>query len=167
MAQGFDCFCGAETCRGNISGAKHMTAEQLKGIWLNAHIRALLEERDAAAQLAENGVQSANGTKYKASEGEKGVENIAKNAELMENEKPVENVADQKDAIEEALKLALQQAMKMVEAAQKALDTYKSIHGRSDSDDLGTTDCKGAVRQNGVGSRELSGEMGGDTVVVV
>jgi hypothetical protein len=37
----------------------------------------------------------------------------------------------------------------MVDAAQKALDTYVSIHSE---------------RQNGLGSRELSGEMGGDTM---
>ena len=33
MAQGFDCFCGAKTCRGFISGAKNMKKEQLDGLW--------------------------------------------------------------------------------------------------------------------------------------
>ena len=55
----------------------------------------------------------------------------------------------------------------MVDDYQKSLDTYKSIHGRSSVDDLGSTGGKGANRQIGVGSRELSGEMGGDTKVVV
>ncbi len=143
MAQGFSCFCGAETCRGYISGAKNMKPEQLEGVWLNAHIRALLEERDALQ--SENGVAavSGNGTM------------------------PNGTISTTKDATEEALKSALDQARKMVDAAQKALDTYKSIHGRSSVDDLGGTEGKGANRQNGVGSRELSGEMGGDTKVVV
>jgi hypothetical protein len=34
-------FLAADTCGGYISGAKNMKPEQLKGIWLNAHIRAL------------------------------------------------------------------------------------------------------------------------------
>lgn len=80
--------------------------------------------------------------------------------------KEVENgTAGENDLTEEALKSALDQARKMVDAAQKALDTYKSLHGRSSVDDLAGTGDKGAVRQNGVGSRELSGEMGGDTQV--
>ncbi|KAK0100774.1 hypothetical protein ONS95_007223 [Cadophora gregata] len=49
MAQGFDCFCGAKTCRGFISGAKNMSSEQLEGLWLNPHIRALLSERDSSS----------------------------------------------------------------------------------------------------------------------
>jgi len=52
----------------------------------------------------------------------------------------------------------------MVTAAQKALDTYKSLHGREDVGAMNGKD--GKVRENGVGSRELSGEMGGDTDVV-
>lgn len=48
MAQGFDCFCGAKTCRGFISGAKNMSKKQLEGMWLNAHIRELLEEKEKA-----------------------------------------------------------------------------------------------------------------------
>lgn len=58
-----------------------------------------------------------------------------------------------KDATEAALFASLTQARKMVEAAQKALDMYISIHAEN-----GT-----AARENGIGSRELSGEMGGDT----
>ena len=62
-----------------------------------------------------------------------------------------------KDVTAEALQASLEQARRMVEAAQKALDTYISIH----SDGIGPGNVQG--RQNGVGSRELSGEMGGDT----
>lgn len=137
-----------------------MIAEQLEGVWLNAHIRALLEERDVgAAQLAKSGITIARvdavlGNDTKA------------NGTITEIEKGIE-ASKLKDATEEALKSSLDQARKMVDAAQKALDTYKSIHGRSSVDDLGSTGGKGANRQNGVGSRELSGEMGGDTVVEV
>lgn len=152
MAQGFSCFCGAETCRGYISGAKNMKPEQLEGVWLNAHIRALLEERDAVQ--AENGVAAVSGN------------GTMPNRAISLIGKGVDGVKT-KDATEEALKSALDQARKMVDAAQKALDTYKSIHGRSSVDDLGSTGGKGANRQNGVGSRELSGEMGGDTKVMV
>ena len=62
-----------------------------------------------------------------------------------------------KDATAEALQASLEQARKMVEAAQKALDTYISIH----SDGIGPGNRQGS--QNGAGSRELRGEMGGDT----
>ncbi|WYZ36738.1 hypothetical protein EsH8_II_000244 [Colletotrichum jinshuiense] len=47
MAQAFDCFCGTPSCRGKIGGARDMTRAQLEGLWLNGHIRELLEERDA------------------------------------------------------------------------------------------------------------------------
>ena len=88
-----------------------MTPAQLEGRWINAHIRSLLEDCEAAGKLT-------NGNK-KA-----------------------------KDATEAALFDSLTQARKMVQAAQKALDAYVSDHSE---------------RENGVGSRELSGEMGGDT----
>lgn len=46
MAQPFDCLCGTPSCRGRIAGARDMTRAQLDGLWLNGHIRELLEERD-------------------------------------------------------------------------------------------------------------------------
>jgi hypothetical protein len=58
-----------------------------------------------------------------------------------------------KDATAEALQASLEQARKMVDVAQKALDTYISIHAENGN----------AGRQHGISSRELSGEMGGDT----
>jgi len=119
-----------------------MTSAQLEGMWLNAHIRALLEERDAVANPAPLSV-SGNGT---------------------EKENGGSEAKEEKDETEEALMLTLAQARKMVDAAQKALATYKSIHGRT-ADDMGDVAGKGANRQNGIGSRELSGEMGGDTSV--
>ncbi|KAF6821851.1 galactose-proton symport [Colletotrichum plurivorum] len=47
MAQPFDCFCGTPSCRGRIAGARDMPRSQLEGLWLNGHIRELLEERDS------------------------------------------------------------------------------------------------------------------------
>ncbi|KAF9878964.1 galactose-proton symport [Colletotrichum karsti] len=48
MAQPFDCFCGTPSCRGRIAGARDMPRSQLEGLWLNGHIRELLdEERNA------------------------------------------------------------------------------------------------------------------------
>ncbi|KAJ9130161.1 Galactose-proton symport, partial [Pleurostoma richardsiae] len=46
MAQPFDCLCGTPTCRGRIAGARDMPRAQLDGVWLNGHIRELLDERD-------------------------------------------------------------------------------------------------------------------------
>jgi hypothetical protein len=156
MAQGFSCFCGAATCRGFISGAKNMKPEQLDGMWLNAHIRSLLEERDGVPSTSLSSLTLAPGSTEKEKD-------LAVNGT-----KEVENgTGEESDLTEEALKSALDQARRMVDAAQKALDTYKSLHGRSSVDDLAGTGGKGAVRQNGVGSRELSGEMGGDTKVEV
>ena len=131
MAQGFECFCGSKTCRGFIDGAKNMSSEQLKGMWLNAHIRELLEESNCSAKVPSHG-----------------------NSGLMS-----EGIG-QIDATAEALKASLEQARKMVNAAQKALDVYiEENHTKKDMSDSGN----GATRNNGVGSRELSGEMGGDT----
>ncbi|OLN87176.1 Histone-lysine N-methyltransferase ash1 [Colletotrichum chlorophyti] len=46
MAQPFDCFCNTPSCRGTIAGARDMSRAQLEGLWLNGHIRELLDERD-------------------------------------------------------------------------------------------------------------------------
>lgn len=48
MAQAFECNCATPSCRGTISGAKDMSPKSLEGVWLSAHIRQLLEERDSA-----------------------------------------------------------------------------------------------------------------------
>lgn len=124
MAQGFDCFCGAEKCRGFISGAKNMTREQLEGNFLNAHIRSMLEERDGKV---DRHVQSINGD------------------------------AEPKDATEQALQAVLKQAIKSVQTAQYALDVYRLVHRHE------VTGGINGGKRRGVTSRELSGEMGGDT----
>ena len=108
-----------------------MSSEQLKGMWLNAHIRELLEECDNSSKSHSHGN---NGV---VSEGD-----------------------GWKDPTAEALKASLEQARKMVDAAQKALDVYiEENQTRTDLSGGG----KGTSGKNGVGSREMSGEMGGDT----
>ena len=58
MAQPFTCLCGTPSCRGTIAGARDMPASQLEGLWINAHIRELIEKRDSPAT---NGVNGTNG----------------------------------------------------------------------------------------------------------
>lgn len=126
MAQPFDCFCGSATCRGKIAGAKDMTSEQLKGLWLNGHIHELKDEQ-AHEQAEDKGIATRNGhqgTLLPAGVG--GVD----------------------DPTARALRDALGHAEKVVEAARAALLGYV-----------------GAAARRGPTSRELSGEMGGDTVV--
>lgn len=57
MAQPFDCFCGAPTCRGRIDGAGNMTAKQLEGVWLNGYIREMLAEKEANGQAHAHAAQ--------------------------------------------------------------------------------------------------------------
>ncbi|KAK4228010.1 hypothetical protein QBC38DRAFT_171095 [Podospora fimiseda] len=119
MAQPFSCNCNTPQCRGTISGAKDMTSSQLEGLWLNGHIRELLQEREKKIAAKLNGVNGYHKT--------------------------------EEDATTIALKNALSQAEKMVEAARLALTTYEGGKER---------------QRRGPTSRELSGEMGGDTIVI-
>jgi hypothetical protein len=128
MAQGFDCFCGTSSCRGWISGAKDMKKEQLKGVYLNGHIRDLLEERDAAENGANGAV--ANGNKQ-----------------------------SEEDNIAKVLRVSVEQVKKALGAAEKALETYETNRNATTS----VLNSKAKARENGIGSRALSGEMGGDT----
>ena len=163
MAQPFDCLCRRPTCRGRISGARDMTPEQLDGIWLNAHIRELLEERDSAAAAAPSSTKTngaaPNGTKNHGAAPENGVDQTA-------------------DALRDALKCAEQ----VVEAARTALATYLDSRTGSSSAypaAVGSTEVaanangygngeqngKAGMQRRGVTSREMSGEMGGDTPI--
>lgn len=144
MAQPFDCFCGAATCRGRISGARDMTAAQLEGLWLNGHIRELLEERDAAATNGANGINGSsklNGTNGKA-------------AATPENGV---------DLTAEALKDALDHAEQTVRSAKLALTAYLGSAATPVVNGLNGDASKAAAQRRGVTSREMSGEMGGDT----
>ncbi|KAM0284549.1 hypothetical protein ACHAQH_001915 [Verticillium albo-atrum] len=130
MAQPFDCFCGAPTCRGTISGARDMTDAQLDGLWLNGHIRELLEERRL------------NGTS-----------------------------AGAEDPTTRALQEAVAQAEKGVDAARAALRAYTEAYGSRNGVKgakavNGQSDFPATAGRRGASSRELAGEMGGDTIVV-
>ncbi|EHK98331.1 hypothetical protein M7I_5915 [Glarea lozoyensis 74030] len=98
--------------------------EGLKGMYLNGHIRELLEERDEERKGKMNG-------KTKAEE----------------------------DSVVKMLGVSVEQAKKAFEAVEQALEAYK----RNTS---GKVSGIGSVRENGIGSRALIGEMGGDTVDV-
>lgn len=151
MAQGFHCLCGTEQCRGYISGAKDMSKEQLEGIWINAHIRSLLEERDGLSSQPDD----VRKKKMELPSSENGVVQAPQGQHGSVTGKLV-------DVTEEALKASLEQARKMVDAAQKALDAYISIHVEHNNWTAAELGSGGRVRR-GVTSREMSGEMGGDT----
>jgi len=163
MAQPFDCLCGKPTCRGRIGGARDMTNKQLEGLWINGHIRELLEEKAAGeAKLAQNG--SADSTPDRDA---------------------------RSDTTAFALEDALKHAHKVVEAARNALQSYMETttpkqngvqvpggnghvpNGNAldispapgNGENAQATMAPGMPRR-GPTSRELSGEMGGDTIVV-
>ena len=135
MDQPFTCFCSTPSCRGFISGAKEMSPAQLEGMWLNAHIRSLLESHSSPSSTPSLSSSTPTST----------------------------SIPSSTDATEQALRENLLPARKMVTAAQKALDTNKSLHGGESGVNGDSMNGKG--REHGVGSRELSGEMGGDTNV--
>ncbi|TVY85608.1 hypothetical protein LAWI1_G008306, partial [Lachnellula willkommii] len=160
MAQGFSCFCAADTCRGYIAGAKQMGRGALEGVWLNAHIRELLEERERgdgavdAQRAVDAPAQEMNGNEKEKENGDE-IGNMNMNAKVNTNTNPKKDF----DAMETALLASLQQAEMLVEAAKHALSTYVGQYGKLAQ--------KGGVRENGVGtgkrrgvtSREMSGEM--------
>jgi hypothetical protein len=158
MAQGFNCLCGTPSCRGYIAGAKSMPASQLQGLFLNKHIREMLEERDGLGVVGEGVVVGLKDTKLVTK-----LEGLAEHTNGNGNTNGAVSETGTHDPTLSALQFSLLQARKLVDSTQKALDIYKSLHSYADSDASSTSDQKGAVRENGVGSRELSGEMGGDT----
>ncbi len=166
MAQPFDCLCGKPTCRGRISGARDMTQAQLEGIWLNGHIHELLgEESRRNADLS------------KESDPENGSSTVA--ADPAIKGVPIQ------DATSQALRDTLNHAEKVVEAARNALQSYLSSailasHTTGENRKTNGNTATNGVTKSGVAdtalvagltrrgatSRELSGEMGGDTIVV-
>ncbi|KAK4098198.1 hypothetical protein N658DRAFT_477441 [Parathielavia hyrcaniae] len=158
MAQPFDCLCGAPSCRGRTAGARDMTAKQLEGLWLNGHIRALLEEQQPVA----------NGT----ATGHKASENGANSRPSTTTNTIPTTTADQTVL---ALRDALAHAEKVVDAARLALVSYQANgspcasfqNGRgSDAAAPATIQEPVGAQRRGPTSRELSGEMGGDTSVL-
>ncbi|KAK0705333.1 hypothetical protein B0H67DRAFT_497973 [Lasiosphaeris hirsuta] len=162
MAQPFDCLCGKSTCRGRIAGARDMTDTQLRGLWLNGHIRQLLEERKAIRPSyngSGNSFLMVNGTKRTLGNGV---------ADKKENNSGRPEIIDQ---TAEALREALKNAEKVVEAAQYALNSYVQGKWLTNGALLGVdgaakTATASSLRR-GPTSRELSGEMGGDTSVSI
>lgn len=137
MAQPFQCQCNTASCRGTIGGASQLPAAHLEGLWLNNHIRELLDEQKTGTAASENGTAVA---------------------------------ANNDDPTALALKDALAQAEKVVEAARLALQTYVvgahangNHHGAAQN---GKLRALNGLEHRGPTSRELSGEMSGDTVRV-
>ncbi|KAJ3484156.1 hypothetical protein NLG97_g7125 [Lecanicillium saksenae] len=138
MAQPFQCLCGTPTCRGTIDGAKNMTAAQLDGLWLSKHIRELRAEQASGSPSPASSVSSSDPTAY-------------------------------------ALQNAVDQAEKVVEAARSALLSYTNTNGQhlnGNGANRFLSNSIDDVKGNGIGrrgptSRELSGEMGGDTAIRV
>lgn len=137
MAQPFQCQCNTPSCRGTIGGASQLPAAHLEGLWLNNHIRELLDEQKIGTAAPENGT-----------------------AVATNNDDPT--------AL--ALKDALAHAEKVVEAARLALQTYVvgsngngNHHGVAQN---GKLRALNGLEHRGPTSRELSGEMSGDTVRV-
>lgn len=173
MAQPFDCLCGTPTCRGRIAGARDMTLAQLDGLWLNGHIRELLEERE-----------NPNKTTKKQTNGAPAA---ITNGHGSNGYPAIPSTADQTVL---ALRDALTHAEKVVEAARLALVSYvealqltggcgngnKQANGSSHGQDNGrpfdaagpaSAQASAGAQRRGPTSRELSGEMGGDTSVHV
>ncbi|KAK3683842.1 hypothetical protein B0T22DRAFT_263183 [Podospora appendiculata] len=168
MAQPFDCGCGKPACRGRISGASDMTDAELEGVWLNGHIRELLEERKATQAATATATAGKNGDLTKPSE----------NGVSEQSALPRDTAADQ---TAQALQDALDSAEKVVEASRRALLSYlqslqhsevyggKTNGGALDFSGLGGVQGLPAAgsQRRGPTSRELSGEMGGDTTILV
>ncbi|KAI5862394.1 hypothetical protein GGS23DRAFT_98465 [Durotheca rogersii] len=193
MAQPFDCLCNKPSCRGRIAGARDMTPAQLNGVWLNGHIHELLEERDGRRKALGDKPGSINGTgppvvDHSDGTADDGVARVLRDV-LTNAEKALEAMksalrtypnpaaregtsaaseAAGASAPDEALVRALQNIMA---DAEKARETTKSVlslyldhatRAGAAADGAGATFVAGLARR-GVTSRELSGEMGGDT----
>ncbi|KAJ6784118.1 hypothetical protein PWT90_07268 [Aphanocladium album] len=142
MAQPFQCLCGTPTCRGTIDGAKNMTAAQLDGLWLSKHIRELRAEQAGGGSPSPSPASSSS------------------------------------DPTAYALQNAVEQAEKVVEAARSALLSYTNTTTANNGNKFlsngggGSSSTENGKGSNGIGrrgptSRELSGEMGGDTAIRV
>jgi len=166
MAQPFDCLCGTPACRGRIAGARDMTPEQLGNAHLNVHIRQLLAEKYMA--------ESAIATPFKNGAGDGTVQ---KNGYLSLNG---ENVPDDaasinQETLEQITRELLEATQRAEKAAAAACRVLKVLQRRSSSNSV-SFGCLGVAnglagalpegsRRRGPTSRELSGEMGGDTSV--
>ncbi|ODA82028.1 hypothetical protein RJ55_00533 [Drechmeria coniospora] len=135
MAQPFSCHCGTPACRGTISGARDMTAEQLEGHWLSGHIRDLLAEQQQKTATDAHGCDPTVDALREA---------------LAEAEKVVESVS-----------LALRTYLDA--STQASGDADGRVGGGFEVDDVSTK--ANALNTRGPTWRERSGEMGGDTAI--
>ncbi|EPE03785.1 galactose-proton symport [Ophiostoma piceae UAMH 11346] len=162
MAQSFDCFCGHSTCRGLIGGARNMKPDQLAGLWLNGHIWELLKEQQES-QAKTKAAKPVNGTP---------AADAAETA-LVEVLTKAEATLHKADEAAEAARRAL--AAHRTAVANKTTANGQHENGYTDGNGhinaLSTNATNidaapnGAAR-HGTSSRELGGEMGGDTVQV-
>lgn len=142
-----------------------MTDAQLSGIWLNGHIRELLEEQRGRGY--DNTILSTSSTSTSLSTTT--TANGSTTASSVNGDNNIEKLTgfglvgggQELDQTAQSLRDALTHAEKVVEAAKTALTSY-----------IGAVNAKGAgnkvpegAQRRGPTSRELSGEMGGDTVV--
>ncbi|KAK3304351.1 uncharacterized protein B0T15DRAFT_238014 [Chaetomium strumarium] len=172
MAQPFDCLCGTPSCRGRIAGARDMTAEQLSGMWLNGHIRQLLEERERADQM-QTQMPEQNDTAASADAAVATETKASENDAVATSNGHSEQVSGPTDRTVQALRDALTHAEKVVDAARLALVSYvealhlagigKHGHPVFDAAKPAAVDVPVGAQRRGPTSRELSGEMGGDT----
>lgn len=154
MAQPFDCLCGKETCRGRISGARDMTAEQLQGMLLNKHMYELLEEKKASEKDADEDDIPVD---------KESLEQIAQ--ELREATERMEKATA---AANRALKALQRQGAVQTTAhanGAKKVHGANGVHVANGANNTSNGEVAGAMRR-GPTSRELSGEMGGDTSVL-
>ncbi|KAK3387149.1 hypothetical protein B0H63DRAFT_150931 [Podospora didyma] len=196
MAQPFGCLCKTPTCRGRISGAGDMTDAQLSGLWLNGHIRELRASASAAAQNGkkqqpEHGSSSSNihqqdqdqemdhrrRRSYPGSKEEEEEDQITQ---------ALRNTLHQAEETAQAARKALTAYTKAIVAQKKksnsngngklnggggggsngSSSTADNGYHHQEEDDGGVSVVVGSTR-DGPTSRELAGEMGGDTTADV
>jgi len=157
MAQPFDCLCGTPTCRGRIAGARDMTATQLDGLWLNGHIRELLEERENPKRS-----QKANGHDHQNGH------TTATTASADQTVLALRDALAHAEKVVDAARLALVSYVEAVQLANGPSPAYShNGSGNGNGAGPGSAQASSGAQRRGPTSRELSGEMGGDTSVHV
>ena len=187
MSQPFDCLCQKPSCRGNIRGARDMGKERMEGMWINGHIRELLEEYESQKQSRKEEEQSP-GQSIKAA-GKTPENGVGLCSGQSSQEDTATGTPDSSDPTAVALKHALSHAEKVVAAARIALQAYMDQQNqtavtahdgnhavKTTSDTTNVVSNKpydevpakvvAGSEERGVTSRELSGEMGGDTSAI-
>lgn len=157
MAQPFGCLCGTPTCRGTISGAKDMSEAGLEGVWLNGHIRALLDEQKKAP----------NGNGHAAPPSGAAILDAVPEAVADPTAQALKDALLHAEKVVEAARIALLSYVKAVHAAGGNGYAHAATHGLAFDNGGAEGGVLGSVRGNsrrGPTSRELSGEMGGDTL---